>query len=119
METTTLILTAAGMAALTFALRAWVTSRSGLGKEELQGLVERGALILDVRTPGEFEQGHAPGSRNVPLDHLASQLEALDRDQPILVCCASGARSGAAKAMLDQAGFTQVRNAGSWRRLVP
>ncbi len=119
METTILILTGTGIAALALALRAFFANRSGLSKEEIKALVDQGAMILDVRTPGEFSQGHAPGSRNVPLDRLPSQLKALDRSKPILVCCASGVRSGSAKAMLDKAGFTQVRNAGSWQRIMP
>jgi len=118
METSTLILTGTGIAALVLALRPIFAQRSGLSREEIQALKVQGAMILDVRTPGEFSQGHAPGSRNVPLDRLASQMEALDRSKPILVCCASGARSAAAKAMLDKAGFTQVRNAGSWQRVM-
>jgi rhodanese-related sulfurtransferase len=81
-------------------------------------LIDQGATILDVRTSQEFAQGHAPGSRNIPLDRLSDHLADLDRTKHLLVCCASGARSAAAKAMLDKAGFARVDNAGSWRRLV-
>ena len=116
MEANTLILTGIGTVALVLALRAVIASRSGLSKEAIRALVEQGAMVLDVRTPGEFSQGHAPGSRNIPLDRLSGQLKALNRSKPILVCCASGARSAAAKAILDKAGFTQVRNAGPWQR---
>ena len=119
METTTLSFTGTGIAVLVLTLRTFIGSRSGLSKEAIRELLDQGALILDVRTPGEFARGHAPGSRNVPLDSLVSQLKALDRTKPILVCCASGARSGAAKATLDKAGFTQVRNAGSWQKVMP
>ena len=118
METTHLMLTGAGVVALLLALRTLSAHRSGLSREEIQALMEQGAMILDVRTPGEFSRGHAPGSRNVPLDRLPSQMGTLDRSQPILVCCASGTRSAAAKAMLDKAGFTRVRNAGSWQRVL-
>ena len=118
METTPLILTGTGVVALVLALRTFFANRSGLSKEEIKALMDQGAMILDVRTPGEFSRGHAPGSRNVPLYRLPSQMKALDRSKPILVCCASGARSAAAKAMLDEAGFTQVRNAGSWQRVM-
>ena len=117
METTTLVLTAAGVLALMIGRRALAGSRSGTTKEEIKMLMDHGAIVLDVRTPGEFDQGHVPGSRNIPLDCLASRMEELDPNQPILVCCASGARSGAAKSMLDKAGFTQVRNAGAWHQI--
>ena len=81
-------------------------------------LLDQGALIIDVRTPQEFALGHAPGSRNIPLDRLSDHLAELDRTRHLLVCCASGARSAAAKAMLDQAGFARVDNAGPWQRLL-
>ena len=118
MESNTLILTGIGVVALVLALRAAIAGRSGLSKDAIRALVEQGAMVLDVRTPGEFRQGHAPGSRNFPLDRLSSQLKALDRSKPILVCCASGARGAAAKAILDKAGFAQVRNAGPWQRIL-
>jgi rhodanese-related sulfurtransferase len=118
METNMLILAGIGTLALVLALRAFPGGRSGLAKEAIRALVDQGAMVLDVRTPGEFSRGHAPGSRNIPLDRLSGQLKALDGSKPILVCCASGARSAAAKAMLDRAGFTQVHNAGPWRKLL-
>lgn len=117
METSTLILTGAAIVALVLALRGFSARMSGLSREAIRALVDQGALVLDVRTPAEFGQGHVPGSRNVPLDRLPSQLQTLDRSKPILVCCASGARSAAAKAILDRAGFTGVRNAGPWQRI--
>jgi phage shock protein E len=115
MESSTLVLTGIGIVALVLALRAVIARRSGLSKEAIRALVGQGAMVLDVRTPGEFSQGHAPGSRNIPLDRLSGQMKALDRNKPVLVCCASGARSAAAKAVLDKAGFTQVWNAGPWQ----
>ncbi len=118
METSTLILGGVGIAVVVLVLRTLLANRSRLSQDQMMTLLDRGAVILDVRTPQEFAQGHAPGSRNVPLDQLADHLSKLDRTKPILVCCASGARSGAAKAMLDQAGFPQVENAGPWQRLV-
>ena len=118
MEANTLIMTCAGAIALVLVLRTFLANRSRLSKEQMMTLIDQGAMILDVRTPQEFAQGHAPGSRNIPLDRLASQLAELDRSRQWLVCCASGARSAAAKAMLDKAGFARVDNAGPWQRLL-
>jgi len=117
METNTLILTGGAIVVVVLALRAFLASRSGLSREMIRTMVAQGALVLDVRTPGEFVRAHASGSRNIPLDRLAGQLKGLDRSKPILVCCASGARSAAAKAILDKAGFARVGNAGPWQRL--
>ena len=118
METSTLIFGGVGIAVVVLVLRSYLANRSRLTKDQMMTLLDQGALILDVRTTQEFAQGHAPGSRNVPLDQLASHLPKLDRTQSILVCCASGARSGVAKAMLERAGFSKVDNAGPWQRLL-
>ena len=118
MDTSQLIVTCVGAAVLAYALRTFLANRSRLTKDQMMTLIDQGATIIDVRTPQEFAQGHAPGSRNIPLDRLAEHLAELDRDKPVLVCCASGARSGAAKAMLDQAGFAKVDNVGPWQRLL-
>ena len=76
----------------------------------------RGALILDVRTPREFAQGHAEGALNLPLDRIAQEAGRLDKRQPLLVCCASGARSAVAASQLRAEGF-EALNAGPWTRL--
>lgn len=118
MENTLLIAACAGVVALALVLRTFLANRSRLSRDQMLSLVDQGALVIDVRTTREFAQGHAPGSRNIPLDRLADHLKELDRAKPLLVCCASGARSAAAKAMLDKAGFARVDNAGPWRRLL-
>ena len=118
METSTLIISCTGVVALVLVLRTFLANRSRLSKDQMMTLIDQGAMILDVRTPQEFAQGHAPGSRNIPLDRLANHLDELDRSKHLLVCCASGARSAAAKAMLDKAGFAMVDNAGPWQRLL-
>ena len=85
-----------------------------LTQQQLQELRARGAVILDVRTPGEFAQGHAKGARNLPLGVLQDRLGDLDRSKPILTCCASGMRSASASALLRKAGFRDVHNVGRW-----
>jgi phage shock protein E len=80
-------------------------------------LMKNGAVILDVRTKGEYNGGNIKGSKNVPLDSLGSYINNLDKTKPIITCCASGMRSGAAKNMLKSKGFQQVYNGGSWMSL--
>lgn len=81
---------------------------------QIPDLLKAGAVIVDVRSRGEFASGARKGSINIPLDELARNVKKLDPGKPIVLCCASGARSAAAERMLRQQGFTQVVNAGSW-----
>lgn len=78
---------------------------------EAKRLVAAGALLLDVRTPEEFADGHIDGARNLPIDRLDGELGTLPRDKTIVVYCASGARSNAAAQTLHGAGF-DVRDLG-------
>lgn len=75
-------------------------------------------IILDVRTPEEWEQdGHANCSVNLPLDKLEGQINDLRKYDRIIVVCRSGSRAGAAKEMLEQAGFKHVENKGPWQNI--
>lgn len=73
-----------------------------------------GKTIIDVRTPAEFQGGHVAGSINIPLQEVQSRLEEIKAmKQPIILCCASGARSGSAAAFLKNAGV-DCENGGGW-----
>lgn len=80
-------------------------------------LVKNGAKIVDVRTKGEFQVGHISGSVNIPLDTLKANLSKLDKNKPVIVCCASGMRSSSAKGILKSSGFNEVYNGGGWMSL--
>ena len=82
---------------------------------DLKSIIEEGALLADVRTPGEFAQGHVKGSVNIPLDLVAAKLPEFKNQKNIVVFCRSGNRSSQAKAILEQNGFTNVTNGGSWQ----
>jgi len=72
-----------------------------------------GAVLVDVRTPQEYREGHIPGSQNVPLQQLDSMDEVADNpDTALYVYCHSGARSRQAAAMLQRMGYTNVHNIG-------
>jgi phage shock protein E len=80
-------------------------------------LVKNGAVIVDVRTPGEFAQGHIKGSVNIPLDMIRSRVSELKKkNKPVITCCRSGARSGSAKSILTEAGI-ECYNGGAWDSL--
>lgn len=73
----------------------------------------QGAVLLDVRTPEEFKEGHIPGSKNVPLqtiERVANIIE--DKNTPIFVHCLSGGRSGQAASVLEKMGYNNVINIG-------
>ena len=94
-------------------------SDDAIGSQELAARIAAGdaPLILDVRTPEEFADGHLPGARNVPHDALAGRLDELPvaEDDEIVVHCHSGRRATAAEEVLRDAGFTHVRDlTGHW-----
>lgn len=90
----------------------------GLGpKTDYGKLIQEGAIILDVRTPGEYAGGHVKGSINIPVDQLKQKLSSLKKDKVVITCCASGMRSSAARGILKGGGFTEVHNGGSWMNL--
>ncbi len=80
-------------------------------------LIANGAQIIDVRTPAEFNGGHIKGAKNIPLQSLGQNMGKISKTKPIITCCASGARSAAAKNLLSNSGFSQVFNGGGWRGL--
>lgn len=80
-------------------------------------LVKNGAVILDVRTPGEFQGGHIKGALNVPLQNLQQSLNKIPKNKTIITCCASGMRSASAKSILKSAGYSEVHNGGGWMSL--
>ena len=86
-------------------------------KVDLAKLVKQGAVILDVRSKGEYYGGHIKGSINISVDSLSSNLNTLKKDIPIITCCASGMRSASAKLILKSNGFSDVYNGGGWMSL--
>lgn len=86
----------------------------GKASEEMQNALSQGALIIDVRSEGEFAGGHVVGSKNIPLNKLANQLNAIKKLNKEVVCvCASGMRSSQATNFLNQNGV-KAYNGGSW-----
>lgn len=81
-----------------------------IGNDELVRLKGQGALIVDVRTPSEFEGSHIPGAINAPMDQIQQTAATWDKDREIVLYCATGARSANVLAYLEGQGFTKVHN---------
>lgn len=84
---------------------------------DFKELLANGAIIVDVRTPGEFKAGHIKGAINIPVDVIGGQAASLKKKGvPVITCCRSGARSGAAANILSAAGI-EAFNGGPWDSL--
>ena len=92
---------------------AFMTLTANAAEVTINGV--RQSAVIDVRTPDEFAAGHIDGAINVPLDQIqngSAHLEALKKGDPILLYCRSGRRSGIAKELLEQQGYSKLTNGG-------
>ncbi|WP_244147693.1 rhodanese-like domain-containing protein [Leptospira yanagawae] len=86
---------------------------SGMDQSQLKEKIDSGALVVDVRTVAEFNAGHYPTAKNIPVDEVSKRVDEFgDKNQTIILYCASGGRSGSAKSFLESIGYKQVINAG-------
>ena len=91
----------------------------GLGNKtnDIQEYVEKGAIILDVRTIEEYNDGHIKGSKNIDLQVFTGKMAEIKKwNKPIIACCRSGMRSGQATSILKQNGIDCI-NGGGWTSL--
>lgn len=72
--------------------------------------IQKGAMLVDVRTPSEFADGSAPGAVNIPLDEIPSRVEEFKGQSGVVVFCRSGNRSSQAKEILEKNGIKNVTN---------
>ena len=100
---------------LWFAYRWWNSKRVIALLPELK---KNGATFIDVRSAGEFASRNAPGTINIPLQELGSRLGEIPKSSPVVLCCASGTRSGMAKRLLKSKGYLNVHNIGSWSKFL-
>jgi phage shock protein E len=89
-----------------------------LPMKDAQQLIKDGAMIIDVRSIGEFQSGHLPKAINIPLDNIEVEIprRVKGKNAPLLLHCQSGMRSGAAMKKLQALGYTNVHNLGSYNR---
>ena len=110
----TTILVIAAVVAVIFIMKksGQISSKDALEK------LRNGALVIDVRSAGEFSSGHLAKAINIPLDEIETELPKVvkNKNQVLLLHCQSGMRSGIAKKKLDGLGYTNAFNLGSYGR---
>ena len=90
----------------------------GISTVSIEEYLQNDAVVIDVRTRQEFEEGHVHGSKNIPLDTIGFQIEEIKNiGKPVITCCRSGARSGSAARILVQNGVDAI-NGGPWGTVV-
>jgi phage shock protein E len=96
----------------------WLRHRGQISAKDARAQLKDGALLVDVRTPAEFNSGHLPDAINFPLDEIEVKLprRVKDKNQAMLLHCQSGMRSGMAMQKLKSLGYANVFNLGSYGR---
>ena len=94
-------------------------TRTASVQQEAWTAIRGGALLVDVRSRDEFDQGHLEGAVLIPHDQIAARASELgdDKSRAIVLYCRSGNRSSQAKLALEKLGYTNVMNAGGYERL--
>ena len=89
----------------------------GIKTTDYNQLMMDGAIVIDVRTTGEFNSGYIKGSTNVPLDKIKTKIKKIENlKKPVIFCCVSGMRSGQATSIAKSIGINAY-NGGAWNNL--
>ena len=89
----------------------------GNKSNSIQEFKDKGAVIIDVRSQGEFAGGHIKGAKNIPLNEIRNKIDDIKKlNKPVIACCASGMRSSQATSILKQNGI-EAFNGGGWQSL--
>ncbi|MGG5506452.1 MULTISPECIES: rhodanese-like domain-containing protein [unclassified Myroides] len=97
-------------------LKKWFSSSES--KPSFAMLIEEGAILIDVRTQGEYLSGSANKAINIPLDQLVAKSGRYSKETPLIVFCRSGMRSQQAKRVLEQLGYQRVYNGGGVGKVI-
>ena len=93
----------------------WLLRLLGGMSSDWRDLIDKGAIVLDVRSASEYHQGHVKGSKHIPLQDIEKRIDEITSyKRPIITCCASGIRSASAARILRRHGI-EVANGGSWQ----
>jgi phage shock protein E len=97
---------------------SWLSMLFG-GNEKIREALRQGGAIIDLRTAQEFDQGHIPGSHNIPVDRVRANLDRIrELNKPLILCCASGGQCWETMEFLKEAGIRRVIAGGSWESVL-
>jgi rhodanese-related sulfurtransferase len=89
----------------------------GNKSNSIQEFKDKDAIVIDVRSQGEFAGGHIKGAKNIPLNEIGNKINEIKKlNKPVIACCASGMRSSQATSILKQNGIDAI-NGGGWQSL--
>ena len=89
----------------------------GSSAGSIEEYLNEGAVVIDVRTVGEFQEGHATGSKNIVLNSIPATLDEIKKmNKKVIAVCRSGARSGQATSFLSKQGI-DIINGGPWQNV--
>jgi phage shock protein E len=98
---------------------SWWSALFEMGSGKIRQALQEGAVVIDLRTAPEFDQGHIPGAHNIPVDRLRANLDRIrGLNKPVILCCADGAHCREAMETLKQAGIGRVYTGGSWESVL-
>jgi phage shock protein E len=91
----------------------------GLGNNDLKTALRKGAVVIDIRSVHEYDQGRVLNSVNIPDDRLASSIDRIaGYNKPIIICSTGESRSNSAVNFLKKNGIRNIHNGGSWERVI-
>lgn len=102
-----------------YLLMSRMGAMGGADQAEVWRKIKEGALVIDVRTDGEFRSGHLEGALNIPYEQTEALVKAVgqDKSRSVIVYCRSGRRSGLAQRALQDQGYQHVINGGGYHSL--
>ncbi|HVU99196.1 MAG TPA: rhodanese-like domain-containing protein [Puia sp.] len=96
----------------------WLSNIFGGSSIIRQALLD-GAIVIDLRTAYEYDQGHVPRSLNIPIDRIKADIDRIrDLKKPVILCCATGSHCWEAAEILRGVGISRVVNGGGWQSLL-
>ena len=98
---------------------SWLSDFFGGGGGGIKQALREGAVVIDLRTAYEFDQGHVPRALNIPIDRVKANIERIrDLDKPVILCCSTGSHCWEAADILRNAGIQRVINGGDWQSVL-
>ncbi len=106
------LLVALAVPGLVLFLRARASAEGALSPSEAATWIKekKNLQLVDVRTPGEYAEGHLAGAKLIPVQEIDKRLSEIDKSKPVLLYCRSGHRSGNALKILQDHGYAQAKH---------